>query len=260
MYTEIEYREHDHVGVITIDRPEARNALTFTTYDELADAVATTTRPLPGDHRSRSGVLLRRRRQAGDGRCERGAVEPRPHAATHTGRRRAAAHRRPDHRCGQRRRRRLGHGARAHGRHPDRLRAGHDSASCSSSAGSAATSPAWPDSSSSSAARHAAELLFTGRIIDADRSARELRLGLAGGRRTTNCCRRRLELASDDRCQSAARRAGAQARAARGARPGLGRARPLGQLDARPNCSAPTTTARASRRSSRSGPRTSPVR
>ena len=43
MYTEIDYQLHDHVGVITIDRPEARNALTFTTYAELADAVDTTT-------------------------------------------------------------------------------------------------------------------------------------------------------------------------------------------------------------------------
>ena len=43
MYTEIEYEARDHVGIITIDRPEARNALTFTTYDELADAVRNTT-------------------------------------------------------------------------------------------------------------------------------------------------------------------------------------------------------------------------
>lgn len=43
MYTEIEYELRGHVGIITIDRPDARNALTFTTYAELADAVATTT-------------------------------------------------------------------------------------------------------------------------------------------------------------------------------------------------------------------------
>jgi enoyl-CoA hydratase len=42
MYSEIEYEQHDHVGIITIDRPEARNALTFTTYAELADAVEST--------------------------------------------------------------------------------------------------------------------------------------------------------------------------------------------------------------------------
>ena len=43
MYTEIEYEQRGHVGIITIDRAEARNALTFTTYAELADAVDTTT-------------------------------------------------------------------------------------------------------------------------------------------------------------------------------------------------------------------------
>jgi enoyl-CoA hydratase len=43
VYTEIEYELRDHVGIITINRPEARNALTFTTYAELADAVDTTT-------------------------------------------------------------------------------------------------------------------------------------------------------------------------------------------------------------------------
>jgi len=43
VYTEIEYETHGHVGMITIDRPAARNALTFTTYAELADAVETTT-------------------------------------------------------------------------------------------------------------------------------------------------------------------------------------------------------------------------
>src|SRR5687767_5025858 len=40
--TEITYDEVDHVGVITLNRPEARNALTFTTYAELEDAVRTT--------------------------------------------------------------------------------------------------------------------------------------------------------------------------------------------------------------------------
>jgi len=43
VYTEIEYELRGHIGIITIDRPEARNALTFTTYAELADAVDTTT-------------------------------------------------------------------------------------------------------------------------------------------------------------------------------------------------------------------------
>ena len=43
VYTEIDAELRDHVGIITIDRPEARNALTLTTYAELADAVETTT-------------------------------------------------------------------------------------------------------------------------------------------------------------------------------------------------------------------------
>ena len=43
MPTELRYDEHDHVGLVTIDRPEARNALTFTTYAELEDVVRTTT-------------------------------------------------------------------------------------------------------------------------------------------------------------------------------------------------------------------------
>jgi enoyl-CoA hydratase/carnithine racemase len=41
--TEITYEETDHVGVITLNRPDARNALTFTTYAELEDAVRSTT-------------------------------------------------------------------------------------------------------------------------------------------------------------------------------------------------------------------------
>ena len=43
MPTELRYEEADHVGVLTLDRPEARNALTFTTYAELEEAVRSTT-------------------------------------------------------------------------------------------------------------------------------------------------------------------------------------------------------------------------
>src|SRR5260221_7301802 len=42
-FSEIRYEKHGHVGVITLDRPEARNALTYTTYAELENAVRTTT-------------------------------------------------------------------------------------------------------------------------------------------------------------------------------------------------------------------------
>jgi enoyl-CoA hydratase/carnithine racemase len=41
--TELRYEEVGHVGVITLDRPDARNALTRTTYVELEQAVRTTT-------------------------------------------------------------------------------------------------------------------------------------------------------------------------------------------------------------------------
>lgn len=41
-YTEIRYEMDGHVGVITLDRPAARNALTHTTYAELEEAVRTT--------------------------------------------------------------------------------------------------------------------------------------------------------------------------------------------------------------------------
>src|SRR5436190_18270616 len=41
--TEITYDVDGDVGVITLNRPEARNALTFTTYAELEDAVRSTT-------------------------------------------------------------------------------------------------------------------------------------------------------------------------------------------------------------------------
>jgi len=42
-YSELTYEVRGDVGVITLDRPEARNALTHTTYRELEDAVRSTT-------------------------------------------------------------------------------------------------------------------------------------------------------------------------------------------------------------------------
>lgn len=39
MFTEITYEVDDQVGVVTIDRPAARNALTYTTYRELEEVV-----------------------------------------------------------------------------------------------------------------------------------------------------------------------------------------------------------------------------
>jgi enoyl-CoA hydratase len=43
MASELIYDEHEGVGVLTLNRPEARNALTFTTYAELEEAVRSTT-------------------------------------------------------------------------------------------------------------------------------------------------------------------------------------------------------------------------
>ena len=43
MPTELTYEVDGHVGVITLDRPEARNALTYTTYKELEDTVRSAT-------------------------------------------------------------------------------------------------------------------------------------------------------------------------------------------------------------------------
>lgn len=42
-FTEITYDEHGPVGLVTLNRPAARNALTYTTYAELETAVRTTT-------------------------------------------------------------------------------------------------------------------------------------------------------------------------------------------------------------------------
>ena len=41
-YQELRYETAGDVGLITLDRPDARNALTYTTYRELEDAVRTT--------------------------------------------------------------------------------------------------------------------------------------------------------------------------------------------------------------------------
>ena len=68
VYEDLTYEEQEHVGVITLRRPEARNALTFRTYAELEDAVRIDDRPLSRHHRRRPRVLLGRRREGRDGR------------------------------------------------------------------------------------------------------------------------------------------------------------------------------------------------
>src|SRR5207253_5970609 len=42
-YSEITYEVDGHVGILSLNRPDARNALTYNTYAELEDAVRTTT-------------------------------------------------------------------------------------------------------------------------------------------------------------------------------------------------------------------------
>ena len=75
-------RRRRHVGVITLNRPEARNALTFRPTPSSRTRCARRRRALPRHHRRRPGVLLGRRREAGHGRRRRqrrpsGRLEPR---------------------------------------------------------------------------------------------------------------------------------------------------------------------------------------
>ena len=118
-------RSDGHVGVITLNRPEARNALDLDDLRRARGRRPHDLGPLPRHHRRRPGLLLGRRREAGHGgRRHRGRPVIGRTPAPHPGRRRPAAHRRARDRRGQRRRRRVGHGARPHVRHPGGLRAG----------------------------------------------------------------------------------------------------------------------------------------
>ena len=70
MYEDLRFEIDGHVGVLTIDRPDVRNALRRQTYEELEDVV----RSLDDDgvrclvdHGRRPGLLLRRRRAADHG-------------------------------------------------------------------------------------------------------------------------------------------------------------------------------------------------
>ncbi len=123
--TELPYEEQDDVGVITLQRPEARNALTHTTYAELEEAVRTTTARClvitGADPAFCSGDDVK---QIMAGAGDRVASGLGGRAAADAGRRRPAPHRRPGDRGGQRRRRRLGDGAGADGRPPGRVGAG----------------------------------------------------------------------------------------------------------------------------------------
>ena len=56
---DLTYTVEGDVGLITLHRPEARNALTWQMYAELERVVRSTDGPLPGRHGCRSRVLLR---------------------------------------------------------------------------------------------------------------------------------------------------------------------------------------------------------
>ncbi|MFO7964505.1 MAG: enoyl-CoA hydratase-related protein [Desulfobacterales bacterium] len=61
IFNDLVYEKHDHVGVITLNRPEARNALTMTTYHELETALT----DADTDHDIRAVVIT----GAGKGFC-----------------------------------------------------------------------------------------------------------------------------------------------------------------------------------------------
>ena len=116
MPTEILYEERDHVGVVTLNRPEARNA-SPTTYAELTDAVRSTapaasSSPAPTPCRSSDDV---KQVMAGAGERVSSGLRAEPWLTPPPTR---PAHRRPGHRRSERRRGRLGHGAGPAGRHP----------------------------------------------------------------------------------------------------------------------------------------------
>ena len=93
MPTDIDVQHDGHVDIITINRPEIRNALRFQTYDELEAAVRDVAGPGHRHHRRRPGVLLGRRRPRGDGRRRAARQAGHLDAAPDAGRRRHPAHR-----------------------------------------------------------------------------------------------------------------------------------------------------------------------
>ena len=122
--TEVLVERIGDVDVVTINRPEMRNALRFETYDMLEAAVRTTTARClvitGADPAFCSGDDVRAVMGGGEAKAKPVKVAP----AVDAGRRRDAAQQRAGDRRGQRRRRRLGDGAGDDGRHPRRLRAG----------------------------------------------------------------------------------------------------------------------------------------
>ena len=168
MPTELRYEEHDHVGVITLDRPEARNALTHTTYAELEDAVRTTTARClvitGADPAFCSGddvkqVMVGRRRRAGQ--------RPAPRARAHAGRRGAPLHRRARSSRPSTAPRWAGAWSWRSWPTSGSPPSGPSSASCSCTAGLCSDVPGIGRLAQLVGRERAAELLFTGRVVDA---------------------------------------------------------------------------------------------
>ena len=107
-YSEIRYEVDVDVGILTLNRPEARNALTYTTYAELEDAVRTTNARclvITGeDPAFCSGDDVKQIMVQAGQRASAGGAPAYPCGG------RPSQHRRSCHRRGQRRRGRLGYG------------------------------------------------------------------------------------------------------------------------------------------------------
>ena len=214
-------------GVITLNRPDARNALTFTTYAELEDAVrGTTARCLVvtgADPAFCSGDDVKQIMAGAGDRVATGlhtAPAPDPRG------RRAAVHRRARDRSREWRGRRLGHGAGADGRHPGRLGERRRFGELFVKRGLCCDVAGLGRLAQLVGREHAAELLFTGRVIDADEAAR---IGLVvPGRAARGAAAHGAAAGGGDRIEPAARRAAPQAWAARSARSRLERPRVRG--------------------------------
>ena len=256
MYEDLRFEVADHVGVLTLDRPDARNALRRQTYVELEDVVRTL-----GERDVRCLVIT----GADPAFCSGDDVKlimagpERPTAALASAPRLTPAADAllhtdvPVDRRRQRRGRRLGHGAGVDGRHPGGVRAGPLRRAVRAPRprvrrpGLRPPRPARRPRARRRAAVHRRrrstpppprEIGLVSRVVAHD----EL-LPAA------------TELARPHRRQPAARRAVAEARAAPGARPRLERRSGRGCRPTSPGCSRPTTTARASPRSWRSARR-----
>ena len=257
VYEDLTYEEQGHVGVITLRRPEARNALDVQDVRRARRCGAHHDRSLPRHHRRRPGVLLRRRREGGDGR-RRATARRRQlagaRAQAHAGRRRARSHTDvPVVAAVNGAAVGLGHGAVAHGRLPSRRPRRPGSASCSCCAASCSDAPGLGRLAQLVGREKAAEMLFTGEVIDAAGGVAHRARGSGGSpRRAAAHGARRSPSGSPRTRRSPCKRSSAGLR--RGPRSRLERARRVGVVDpgrAVPDRGPPRGRARRSSRSAR---------